>query len=485
MYDVIIIGAGVVGCALARELSKYEIKTAVLEKYDDVSLGASKANSGIIHGDYSAKNGTMKAKMLVKGNKMFDKLDRELNFGYRKTGALVVGFNEEDRKKIEELHENALKNGSYNTEIFAGEKIFIKEPNLSKNVKYALYDSNVGVASPYEFTVALAENSIKNGVEYFFENEVKKIEKNKYFKVYTDKGVFESLVVVNAAGIFSDSVSAMAGEDYFKINPRKGSYLIFDRAYSENSVDNVIFQTPSSMGKGILVTKTYWGNLLIGPDAQNTDLKDDYGTDFDSVYKIIKTAKLSYDNFDFRKILTTFSGLRAAADKGDFIIEKTGNEGFINAAGIESPGLTSSPAIAEHIRDIIDSNFIKLNPKKTFLSYRPPIIIRKVLSDSETEKLINSDSPKQIICRCERVSKEEILDALSRGMKADSVDAVKRRTRATMGSCQGGFCRERVRKILEDYYGYDVPDRRDNPQIKKERLKRLDLIKELLKEKFN
>lgn len=450
MYDITIIGAGVVGSAIARELSKYNLKVLMLEKTDDVSNGASKANSGIVHGGYAAKYGTLKGKMCFEGNRMYDKLNEELNFGFKRTGALVIGFNEEDEKTLIELYNNGLKNGvnENEMEILYRDEILEIEPNINKDVKVALLAKDVGITSPYEMTIALAENAVNNGVELKLENEVISIEeKSDYYIVITNQDSFETKYIINAAGVNSDKISNMVGINNFYIIPRKGQYIIFHKGYGK-IINNVIFQVPTEKGKGILVTPTYHGNLMIGPDAQESS-RDDVSTDLETLKYIIKTAKLSVPNIDLKKVLTSFSGIRPTPSTGDFIIEES-KERFINVAGIESPGLTSSPAIAKMVVDILKKSGLNLIEKSDFNPIRKSIIIKKDLTYKEVNKMLDLDSDEQIICRCEMVSKKEIIDALNRGIPIKSVDAVKRRTRATMGFCQGEFCTPRIKKVISE-----------------------------------
>jgi glycerol-3-phosphate dehydrogenase len=450
MYDVIIIGAGVIGSSIARELSKYNLNIALLEKTKDVSNGASKANSGIVHGKYAAKYGTLKAKMCSQGREYFPQLEKELNFGYRKTGALVLGFEEEDIDSIEKLKENGIKNGSDpdSLKILKGKEILKIEPNINPETKYALYDPEVGVCSPYELTIALAENAIKNGVELFLENDVQNIKKDgDFFIVETDKDSFQSKIVVNCAGVNSDKIAKMVNADNFKIQPRKGQYIIFEKN-SGKKVKNVVFQLPTKKGKGVLVTSTYHENLMIGPDSQEIFSREDKGTDIESLKYIVDTAKKSVPDILDNKMIRSFSGLRATPDTGDFIIEESNVENFINVGGIESPGLTSSPAIAKKVKGII-KNKIKLTKNKNFDPQRKPIIIKKNLSNDEVKKRLFIDSsPEKIICRCEQVTEREIVDALNRNIFISTLDGVKRRTRAGMGYCQGNFCGPRVKELI-------------------------------------
>ncbi|SFC47413.1 NAD(P)/FAD-dependent oxidoreductase [Clostridium uliginosum] len=446
MYDVSIIGAGVVGAAIARELSKYNLKICLIEKEEDVATGASKANSGIVHGGYVAKYGSLKGELCIKGNSMYSQLEKELNFGYRNPGALVIGFDEEDEKRIKGLYENGSKVGCNDLEIIYGDKIKELEPHINKDVKVALYAKSVGVVSPYEMTIALTENAIENGVDLKLETKVLGIEKkDETFKINTNNGQIDSKYIVNAAGLYSDKIANMVGVDNFNILPKRGQYVLStkDQGYL---VNRVIFQVPTEKGKGILVTTTYHGNFMIGPDAEEIDNKEDIGTDKESIEYIIETARKSIPDFDVRKALTTFAGIRAVSSTGDFVIEESKVKGFINAAGIDSPGVTSSPAIAEKIVEIIKEVGLKLIKNEKFNPYRKPIIIKK--EKSFNGKIDDEDPNKNIICRCESVTESEIIDAMHRGIPIKSTDAIKRRTRAGMGFCQGNFCRPRVKEII-------------------------------------
>lgn len=477
MYDVVIIGGGVIGGNIARELSKYKLKVCMLEKEDDVSCGCSKANSGIVHGGYADKPGTLKAKLCVEGNRMFEQLEKELNFGYRKTGSLVLAFSDEEKENLEKLYEYGMENNVEGLKIINGEEILNMEPHLNKDVKWALYCENAGVCSPYEFTIALIENAIKNGMELRLNEEVIGIEKvGDIFKVKTNKDTIEARYVINAAGVYSDKISNMVGEDYFHIIPRKGEYIIFnkDQAYL---VDKVIFQVPTKKGKGILVTTTYHGNLLIGPDAEQVASKDDVSTTEESLRKIAEAARHSVSDFDMKKAITSFAGIRPTSSTKDFIVEETKVKGFLNVTG-DSPGLTSSPAIAKMVIDILKDSGLKLDKNENFEPYRKPIVIKK---GKDFKGDINAlDPEKHIICRCETVTEAEIVDALTREIKISSIDAIKRRTRAGMGMCQGAFCGPRVRKLIAetlDIKEEDVKGRGPKSSDIASRVSRMDIMK--------
>lgn len=455
MYDVCIIGAGVVGTAIARELSQYRLRTILLEKAEDVTQGASKANSGIVHGGYSAKHGTLKGDLSAEGNRRFAALEQELHFGFRRTGSLVLAFDREDELAIEALYENGMENGAEGLEILTGKQVAEREPAVSSAVTAALYCASAGVTSPYELAIALAENAIRNGVDLRLNAEVTSIDRGDHFLVRSRAAEIPASFVINAAGIYADAVAEMAGARDFTISPRKGEYILFERGYGK-LVRSVIFQTPSARGKGILVTGTYHGNLLIGPNAEDVESKEAVDTTEGALRQIIATARRSVPLFDLRKVITSFSGLRAASDRKDFIIEESRVPRFINVAGIDSPGLTSSPAIAERVAEILKSAGLPMK-RGEFQPDRKAIIVPKDLPPDEVKRRVElAAGLERLVCRCEQVSQGEILDALSRGIPVTTTDAVKRRTRAGMGQCQGNFCRPRVKALLAGELGCSV-----------------------------
>jgi glycerol-3-phosphate dehydrogenase len=408
---------------------------------------------------------------------MYDRLNRELNFGYRETGSLVIAFSDEEKKHLEKLYHNGIKNGVGGMEIIDGEKVRQMEPYVNNGVKWALYCKDSGVCSPYEFTIALAENAVENGVDLKLESEVIGINrKENYFEIVTSQERIEARYVINAAGVYSDKISNMVGLDHFHIIPRKGEYVLFNRDQSY-LVNSVIFQVPTEKGKGILVTTTYHGNLMIGPNAQEVSNKEDVNTNEEMLNYIVETARKSVEGFDMKKAITSFAGVRPTSSTRDFIIEETKVEGFINVAGIDSPGLTSAPAIAEEVVNIL-SKKVKLEEKDDFNPYRKPIIVKK---DKNFDGDINAKEPeKHIICRCERVTEAEIVDALNRPVRTISIDGVKRRTRAGMGMCQGAFCGSRVRKLIAremDIPEEQVKQRGPGSSILPKRVNRINVMK--------
>ncbi|AND85896.1 FAD-dependent oxidoreductase [Clostridium tyrobutyricum] len=449
MFDVTIIGSGVIGSIVARELSRYKLNICVIEADSDVANGTSKANSAIVHAGFDAKPDTLKGKLNAKGNKMFDRLSEELDFPFKRIGSLVLCFDENDMDNLRKLKEQGEKNGVPNLEILSGDKVRELEPNLSKKVVAALYAPTGAIVCPYEMTIALAENAADNGVEFKLDTKVLDVKKdNDTYTIKTDKGFVESKLVINAAGVFADEINNMVSSNKMHIIPRKGQYCLFDKAVG-NTVSRTIFQLPTKMGKGVLVTPTVDGNLLIGPNAEDIGDKEDLATTSTGMDFIIEKAGLSINQVPMRQLITSFSGLRAHSVEGDFIIgEAEDAKGFINAAGIESPGLSSAPSIAELIKDIVVE---RLNPNKNdkFNPIRKGIPKFREMTNEDRKKLISEDDRYgKIICRCETVTEGEIVNSINRTLGARSLDGVKKRTRAGMGRCQSGFCAPKVVEIL-------------------------------------
>ncbi|MBY6830935.1 NAD(P)/FAD-dependent oxidoreductase [Clostridium botulinum] len=455
MFDVTIIGSGVTGAAVARELSKYNLKTCVVEKAIDVANGTSKANSGIVHAGEDPIPGTLKAKMNVRGNEMFDKLQEEIDFPFKRNESFVLCFDEKDIEKLEELRQRGLKNGLPDTmEILNREEALKLEPNLSEYVVAALRLPTGGIVSPYEFNIALAESAAMNGVEFKLETEIIDIEKKEDgYILKTNKGDIETKVVVNAAGVFGDKINNMVSEKKYHITARKGEYLLFDKTVGD-MVQRTIFQLPTKMGKGVLVTPTADGNLLLGPTSVDVEEKDDFGTTREGLDTVAEKAKLSIKEIPMRQVITSFAGLRAHEENSDFIIEEAEDaKNFINAIRIESPGLTSAPAIGEYIREMIVEK-LKPEENKEFNPIRKDIPKFREMTNEERKEMIKENSAYgKIVCRCEVVTEGEIRDAIRRPLGAKTVDGIKRRTRAGMGRCQSGFCSNRIVEILAEELG--------------------------------
>lgn len=449
MFDVTIIGAGVIGCSIARELTRYRLNVSVIEKRSDIAEGTTKANSAIVHAGHDAEPESLMGRLNAKGNAMFDKLSEELDFPFKRNGSLVLCFDKEDIKKLHELKERGEKNKVLGLKVLSREELIKMEPNLSDEVVAALYAPTGGIVCPYEMTIALAENAFSNGAEFYFDNGVKEIEKNDgYFTVKTDKGEYKTKMVINAAGVYADDINNMVSKNKIEIIPRKGEYCLFDKAAGE-MVKSTLFQLPTKLGKGVLVTPTVDGNLLIGPNAADIEDKEGLMTTQDGLNEILNKAKMSIKQIPMRQVITSFAGLRAHRPEHDFLIgEVVDVPNFINVAGIESPGLSSAPAIAEITVDIVKD---KLNPEvnKEFNPIRKGIPKFREMSNEERKKLIAEDSSYgKIICRCETVTEGEIINAIRRPLGARTLDGVKRRTRAGMGRCQSGFCSTKIVEIL-------------------------------------
>lgn len=460
MFDVAIIGAGVIGCAIARELAKYQLDICVIEKNNDVANGTSKANSGIIHAGEDPIPGTMKAKMNIKGNAMFETLQKELDFPFKRNGSMVLSFKSEDESKLEELRQRGLSNGmADNMTIVNRAKALEIEPNLSDDVVAALVLPTGGIVCPYEFTIALAENAYENGVKFFLDTEVTVVSKleNK-FEIETTKQKIESKILVNAAGVHADDINNQLSKIKYEIIARKGEYLLFDKSVG-NTVSHTLFQLPTPMGKGILVTPTVSGNLLIGPTAQDIEDKLDVTTTREKLNESVGKAEKSIRKVPMNQLISSFAGLRAHEKNGDFIIgESEDVENFINALGIESPGLTSAPAIAEHIRKIIIDK-VKASMKQDFKTKRKGINKFAGATDEKKRALIEQDRRYgKIVCRCEQVTEAEIIQAIKAPLGAKSLDGVKRRTRTGMGRCQAGFCMNRTIEILAEELGITLEE---------------------------
>ena len=450
MYDVAIIGAGVIGCAIARELSKYQVKACVIERDEDVCCGTSKANSAIVHAGFDATPGTLKAKLNVRGNEMMEQLANDLDFPFRRNGSLVVCTKEQNPDGLNVLLKKGQANGVPKLRILERDELIQMEPNLADDVCCALYAPTGAIVCPFHLTMAFAENAYTNGVEFFLNTQVTNIEKTEYgYHIYAGDQTIETRTVVNAAGVYADVFNNMVSSDKLHIIARKGEYMLLDKT-AGNHVSHTIFQLPGKMGKGVLVTPTVHGNLLVGPTAVDVENKEGINTTAEGLDSLCKAAALSVKNVPFRQVITSFAGLRAHETKGDFIIgEAADAEGFFNAAGIESPGLSSAPAIGEMIAQMIAEK-LALCEKPDFVGTRKGILHPDTLSMDERNQLIK-DQPAygNIICRCEMISEGEILDAIHRPLGARSLDAIKRRTRAGMGRCQAGFCSPKTMEILQ------------------------------------
>ena len=453
MYDVAIIGAGIIGAMTARLLSRFSLNICILEKENDVSMGATKANSAIVHAGFDAAEGTLKARLNVKGSEMMSKICGELGVDYKNNGSLVIGFNDDDKKTISELYERGVKNGVKGLEILDRDMLLEKEPNISENAVCALFAPTGAIVSPYELALAAIGNAMDNGAELKLDFDVKSIEKNgEAFLVCSDTEKIETKYLINAAGLFSDKIAEMVGDDSFKIHPRRGEYILLDRECG-GLVSHTIFTTPTKMGKGILVSPTVHDNLLLGPTSEDIEDRFDKATTAEGLQKVLVSSDKSVKGVPKNKAITSFCGLRAVGDTGDFIITSP-IQGFVNAAGIESPGLSASPAIAEYILDMLKGMGLECAENTSFDPIRKSMHYFKNASIEEKNEIIKRDkSFGRVICRCETVTEGEILEAVRTNPKPRDLDGIKRRTRAQMGRCQGGFCSPYITEILAKELG--------------------------------
>ena len=459
MPDIIIIGAGVSGCAIARELSRKKADVLVVEREEDVCCGTTKANSAIVHAGYDAANGSLMAKLNVEGSRLMPELARELDFHYIQNGSLVVMLSEEDRPNLMKLYENGVKNGVEGLRIIERDELVAMEPNISDNAVAALYAPTGGIVCPFGLTYALAENAAKNGVKFKFDTVVTGLTQVEGgWMVHTNQGDLEAKVVVNAAGVYADVIHNMVSDDRMTITPRRGDYFLLDRT-TGGHVHNTIFQLPGKFGKGVLVAPTVHGNTIVGPTAIDMDgsKKEATNTTREGLDEVRAKCGLAVKNVPLRQVITNFAGLRAHEARHDFFIGEV-RDGFVDCAAIESPGLSSAPAIGRMVAGIV-TDILGLEDDPTFDGTRKGILDPKTLSFEERAKLIRENPAYgTVICRCETITEGEIIDAIHRVPGARSLDGVKRRTRAGMGRCQGGFCSPRVMEILTRELCVDMND---------------------------
>ena len=455
MYDIAIIGAGVTGAMTAYYLSKYEGKVAVLEAGSDVASGTTKANSAIVHAGFDAKPGTKKAALNVKGCAMMEALTERLGVHYKKCGSYVLGFSEGDRERLEELKARGEANGVPELSILSGEELRAKEPTLSEEVKWALHAPTAGIVCPYDLTLALAENAASNGTEFYFDFPVRTVRREGDSYVLSD-GTREvsARYVVNAAGLASAEVAGILGEKDFPVTilPRRGEYMLLDRAEG-SFVTATMFVLPDERGKGILVSPTVDGNLIVGPNAQLVEDREDRSTTDAGLAEIAAGARRIAPGVNLRQVITSFAGVRSTPSTGDFYLEISSQcPHVIHAVGIESPGLASSPAVGEYIVSLLRQDGFALAPKENCVEERRPGGNRPLFRDltaAEKQARIEEDPAYgKIVCRCETITEGDILDAIRRPVGARNLDMVKRRVRAGMGRCQGGFCSPRVAELL-------------------------------------
>ena len=459
MVDICIIGAGVVGGMIAERLSRYNLSIVIVDKGGDVALGATRANSAIVHAGFDAKEGTLKARLNVRGSQMMEETCKRLGVKYKRNGSLVVGFTDEDRETLKGLLLRGEKNGVEGLELLDREKILKIEKNIGESVTCALHARTGAIVCPYELCMAAVGLAMDNGAELKLNFDVVKIEDSgEGYRIISKNGdIVSAKYVINAAGVHSDDIAALIGDESFSVHARRGEYMLLDKECGE-LISHTVFRCPSKMGKGILVSPTVDGNLLLGPTAEDIDDKGDVKTTAAGIAKIRASASEQVSGVDFSKVITSFTGLRSVGSTGDFIINSP-RKNFVNTAGIESPGLTSAPAIAEYVEGMLVNMGLTLSEKEGYISTRRPSHYFSSLSIEEKNEIIKKHPEyARVICRCELVTEGEIREAIRTNPKPRDIDGVKRRTRATMGRCQGGFCTPSIVEILAEELGIDYTE---------------------------
>lgn len=461
MKDIVIIGAGVIGCSIARELSKYNLDICVVDKNNDVAEGISKGNSGIVHAGYNEKENTLKAKLNLEGNYLFDGLAKRLDFPFKRNGALILAFSEDEMKRVHELKANGDKLGVPALEVLNKDEVLSLEKNISSKVVGALYAKSSAIVNPYEMTIALGENASENGVEFKLGYKVIDIKKeDRGFKlIFENKETINTNIVINAAGLYGAFINNLVNEEKYEINPLKGEYCLFDKV-AGGICKRTLFQVPSKLSKGVLVTPTVDGNLLLGPNAK---LDENATTSREGIDEIIENGSKTIEDLPLNRILTAFSGIRPKTDIDDFIIKSSkDNPNFINVIGIDSPGLTSAPAIGKYVASLV-SDIVNLTEKDNFKENRKGILRFSELNIEEKNEVIKENSSYgKMVCKCELVTEGEIIDSIKRPLGATTVDGVKRRTRAMMGGCQGIGCMLTIANILSRELGISISDIKKN-----------------------
>jgi glycerol-3-phosphate dehydrogenase len=449
MYDVTVIGCGVIGASIAYELSKYKLSVAILEKENDVACGTTKANSAIVHAGYDPLPGTKMARLNVQGSRMMEELCKKLSVDYKRIGSLVLAFDETDMVTIRELYRRGMENGVEGMQILTREQTLAIEPNLNENIVGALYAPSAAIVNPWGLCIALAQTAVRNGAELFLNSEVTHIEnKGDYYHVETSGANLDTKYIVNAAGTHSDTVNDLAAKPFFKIIPVKGEYYLLDKSQG-GVVSHTIFQPPKKDGKGILVSPTVHGNLIVGPTADPTEDPEDITVTVQGLEKVVQIATRSSAKVNFRESIRNFAGVRATTETDDFIVEASPDAPrFVNAAAIKSPGLSAAPAIGIEVRKILENIGLACAKKENPIETRKQKLFKNMTQEEKEEALKQDPAYGRVICRCETITEGDILLALHSPIPPVSIDGVKRRCNAGMGRCQGGFCGPRVHEII-------------------------------------
>lgn len=453
MYDVAIIGSGIVGAACAYRLSRFNLKTVVIEKNNDVCCGTTKANSAIIHAGYDPKPNTLMARLNVEGSKMTQEICEKLDIPYKQIGSLVAAFSEEEAKTIEELYQRGVKNGVQGVKVIGKDELKKLEPNISDEAVCALYAPTAAIVNPWEYGLAMAETAVRNGTEIMLEAEVTGIDKNKNsWNIHTAKGDIEAEYVINAAGVNSDDIHNMVAEETFRILPSAGEYYLLDKSEGTR-VSHIVFQCPNKEGKGTLVAPTVHGNLIVGPNSVSGD-KEDISTKTASLDFIRETASKSVPSIAFRENIRNFTGIRANSTINDFIIEFAA-EHFLDLAGIKSPGLSAAPAIAKMAEEMLIENGLEAVEKENFIDKRTHIVFKHLSAPVKNQVIYQNPAYGRVICRCETITEGEIIAALNSPIPPVSLDGIKRRAGSGMGRCQGGFCGPKILEIMAKFKNTD------------------------------
>ena len=449
MYDVAIIGCGIIGAATAYELSRYDLKVVALEAENDVANGTTKANSAILHAGYDPEPGTKMARLNVEGVRLAKELCEKLAVERKQIGSFVLAFNDEEMKTVHTLFDRGNQNGVPDMKILTGDEVRAMEPAISKEVVGALYAPSAAIVSPWEFCIALAETAVVNGAEVKLSAKVESIEKKDgSFLLHTTAGDVEAKYVVNAAGVDADKVHAMVGGHTFTTTPNRGEYYLLDKAQGE-LVNKVVFQCPNKDGKGVLVAPTVHGNLIVGPNAEGVGKANDVNNTAAGLAFVKRMSVKSVPGINFRDSIRNFAGVRANSDQSDFIIEESpAAKGFINLGGIKSPGLSSAPAIALEAVELLKKSGLVTKKKEKFVDTRKRTVFRHLPAEEKAKLVKENPLYGRVICRCETVTEGEIVEAIHRPIVPRSIDGIKRRCNAGMGRCQGGFCGPRVHEIL-------------------------------------
>ena len=458
-FDILIAGAGVTGGMIARELSRYQLTVCLLDKANDVATGATKANSGIVHGGYDPEPGTLKAQLNASGVELLFEAAKQLNVPHKRNGSMVCAFAEDENRIIDRLYERGLENGIEGLSVITGDQARELEPELSDKVTKALLVTNSGIVCPYELTIAAVGNAMDNGVELkrnFAISDIAKIGEGFVVSAADGRKV-QGKYLINCAGSFADDLAAMVGDKFYQIIPRAGEYMLLDKAEGVR-VSRTIFQTPGKEGKGILVTPTNHGNLLTGPTATEVEHGESTETTGAQLAYVQRMGAKSVPGVNFRQVITSFTGVRASVAGGDFIIKMSDKvDGFVHVAGIDSPGLTCCVSIAKYVLDILKDAGVQLAEKENWNGTREDMhAFAKMSIEEKNEVIKNNPSYGKIICRCETVTEGEIIAAITKNPVALDIDGVKRRTRSGMGRCQGGFCSSYVMKLIAQHTGTDM-----------------------------